>query len=545
MGQTCEQLHADYPTWPSGVYTIDPNGDGSGSDIYEVYCNMDVDGGGWTRVVRTTGQGHDWGQNNASIVDTWAGAEDIDGVYDAFDLRKGFNQVMILKTSGNTEVGNYASFNLVSGVSSRSIMDILTQDCQPATEYPGNDTVHDGARVARPVSVNPAGAWTSEYSGLVTAGSNLTLMNTSGTLVPVSHFFMCGVNESSDNDQSVLAFSDSTGSSNTWDDSWRYDFQAGTIWSFWNGDYHVPEAYHIGKSYGNAFAGYKNYGSSTAHHSGTYEIYVRGCDFLTADGRCVNDEVFTVSDYSTNNCISVDHEATSGDDRGGIAANSSYFLYNGDSNMMRTDTSLGSRTALTRRDGVFSDLRSGQFYILWNTATSGPIDHNISQYTIDSVATYDPVTEAVGTPVPFGQSITFAGSFMNGVYAGYGFAILYNDADHNWYILHPEFGSLTLLNNAPRSPNLQGCENFATWGVATFDGTNYKVDAISGAPAVERYNVSTGTVEGPVNSFTNLGQMCAFTMVPGLNKWVGHHEYSSQIGGGAEVMFSCDVTWSN
>ncbi len=44
-GVTCNTLLSDTPALPSGVYWLDPDGDGA---AFETWCDMDTDGGGWT-----------------------------------------------------------------------------------------------------------------------------------------------------------------------------------------------------------------------------------------------------------------------------------------------------------------------------------------------------------------------------------------------------------------------------------------------------------------------------------------------------------------
>ena len=46
---TCLDLYSANPGLPSGAYTIDPDGDG-GNPAFEVWCDMEMDGGGWTLV---------------------------------------------------------------------------------------------------------------------------------------------------------------------------------------------------------------------------------------------------------------------------------------------------------------------------------------------------------------------------------------------------------------------------------------------------------------------------------------------------------------
>jgi hypothetical protein len=48
-GASCVEIHDDYPDFPTGLYTIDADGNG-GDEPVEVYCDMVTDGGGWMRV---------------------------------------------------------------------------------------------------------------------------------------------------------------------------------------------------------------------------------------------------------------------------------------------------------------------------------------------------------------------------------------------------------------------------------------------------------------------------------------------------------------
>ncbi len=66
-----------------------------------------------------------------------------------------------------------------------------------------------------------------------------------------------------------MSFSNATGSSNSWGDSWRNTNQAGTLWSLSNGDYYNATNSHIGNGYNQAGAGYKG------SNNGTYEVYIK------------------------------------------------------------------------------------------------------------------------------------------------------------------------------------------------------------------------------------------------------------------------------
>ena len=224
-----------------GEYCIDHDGVG-GNAPYMVYCDMTTDSGGWHRVVRTTSNNHPFGQQNDNI--TYAAVTDTIGIYATYDNVKNFSKVMIKKVG----TADYASYDLVSNVTGESIHDLMTFVKNQAMHIK-DDTAFDGTRVK---------GLTSEYSGI----------KTSGTL-NYNYFFMAGINESNDNDQAYMSFSDSAGSSNSWDDAWRGTDQRGTVWSLLNGDYFKNNNYHIGNGYSQAGAGYKG------NNSGTYEIYIK------------------------------------------------------------------------------------------------------------------------------------------------------------------------------------------------------------------------------------------------------------------------------
>jgi len=225
----------------NGTYCIDHD-DAGPSTPYLIYCDMNTDTGGWSRVVRTTSNDQQFGQKDDSIIYTSATSNT--GIYETYNKIKNFSKVMIKKVGTD----DYASYNLVSSVSGESIHDLMTF-AKNQTMHIQDDSAFDGTRVK---------GLTSEYSGT----------KTSGTL-NYNYFFMAGISESADNDQAYMSFSDSTGFSNNWGDKWRKTTQAGTLWSLLNGDYYTNNNYHIGNGYSQAGAGYKG------NNNGTYEVYIK------------------------------------------------------------------------------------------------------------------------------------------------------------------------------------------------------------------------------------------------------------------------------
>ena len=57
---SCDEIHTENPSYPDGVYWIDPDGNGA----VAAYCNMSLAGGGWTLVGKFTNQdGRSWSKS--------------------------------------------------------------------------------------------------------------------------------------------------------------------------------------------------------------------------------------------------------------------------------------------------------------------------------------------------------------------------------------------------------------------------------------------------------------------------------------------------
>lgn len=178
------------------------------------------------------------------------------GAFEAFRTFTGTRYVKITKLSGRHQ-GEHATFRLVSALS-RSMRDTILS-CGTTTAYTNS------ASTTR---------WTSRYSGTKVDGA-LPLYDTNNQQRALRYMFICGINTSSDDDRSILAFTYYTGRGNNWGDSWRGSYQQGTAWSLYNDDYKMGQ-YGRGWSSIQAYPGYK----AGSNNAGGYEISVSDSDTL-------------------------------------------------------------------------------------------------------------------------------------------------------------------------------------------------------------------------------------------------------------------------
>lgn len=253
----------------SGLYWLDEDGPSGPEAPYQAYCDMDTANGGWTRVLRTQGNNVYWGQNTYDIVteDSYVGVTAAEGVYETFRRTRGFSRLLLKQVTGS-QAGAFAEVS--AGVTLQlSLLEIL-EFCRDEDVAPEDDTAFKDPNTVGHTAVSSGSTFDSTTLQIFpdTAG---------GSPTTAMYFFMCGVNWSDDNDVAYLSFSDSPGDENDWGDGWRGTDQAGTIWSFGNGDYWEFNNGHIGASTITTYAGPKfTVGTdSETYHPGTYELYVR------------------------------------------------------------------------------------------------------------------------------------------------------------------------------------------------------------------------------------------------------------------------------
>src|SRR5690606_18908656 len=76
---------------------------------------------------------------------------------------------------------------------------------------------------------------------------------------------------------------------------------------------------------------------------------------------------FSIDQLTTNNSGGF-NISSYGDDRGGIAVTPQHVFVVQDNYTVRMDKSTNGLTSLPIRDGIFSDLNTGQLYSLWSTS---------------------------------------------------------------------------------------------------------------------------------------------------------------------------------
>lgn len=250
------------------------------------------------------------------------------------------------------------------------------------------------------------------------------------------------------------------------------------------------------------------------------------------------DTYFMIDTLGTLDSAVVDHDAITGDDRGGIAVTQNYVYIVGDNNTGRYDLDLQNGVSYPRADGIFSDLGTGQLYTLYNPIVGIPDAANIDSFYITEIRTLnDDITLgttviALTDSIPFGYNNNYD---ISGVFAGNGFVIVYSSSTMHWYVIDLQDGVVTDLG-ASGYPNFYWSENWSVWGVAEFNGNNYSVLYRNDNDGnIHRMDLSSFT-SASVFAYNDLSDMASFTYAPWNNRWYFHYEGSGQFGGSSETL---------
>ena len=245
------------------------------------------------------------------------------------------------------------------------------------------------------------------------------------------------------------------------------------------------------------------------------------------------DFIFTIDTLTALDSMVVDHDNLSDDDNGGIAVTNDYIYVVGDDNTARFDLDLTNGISLPQRNGIFSNLADGQLYTLHNGEDN--ISNNFYDlYSVTELRSLNPEDLTLsGNIITLSEPIPVSEyNDQSGVFAGYNQLILYSGENNIWYQIDMNSGFVTSLGT--HAFNHDYSENWAFWGVAEFDGTDYSaLYRDDDGDFISRLNLTSGVVD-TVAVFDDLSDLASFTYSPSNERWYFHYENDSDVFGGDE-----------
>ena len=247
---------------------------------------------------------------------------------------------------------------------------------------------------------------------------------------------------------------------------------------------------------------------------------------------------FGIASLGSTGSAVVDHDSLTGDDRGGIAVSTSQVFYTGDARTARfSRTNLTGGAATTQRyDSMAGNLATGDVYV-FGTASGQAIGGSTATRLLAVNAS---TGELTGSFITLSHSIDLVTN--SGIFSGSG-RIVVHTGSYAYSIALPS-GTVTDLGTQSPIP-YYGCESYFFWGVVEEMGADlYVVYRHQTSHKFVRTRLGTGTTT-LVASFTNLSDLCSFTVSPSQNRWFFHYEGSSQFGGSFETVGYADASFTS
>jgi hypothetical protein len=255
----------------------------------------------------------------------------------------------------------------------------------------------------------------------------------------------------------------------------------------------------------------------------------------------IYDTYFRIDTLTNMDSAVVDHDAWTGDDRGGIAVTMNYLYVVGDDSTVRFDLDLQNPMNFPRMDGLVSDLATGQLYTLYNPLTGAPDANSIDSmyvtelHTLNADLTLGATTITLSDSIPFGWDNAY--NYESGIFAGNGFVILYSSPRSSWYVIDMQDGVVTNLGKLTTGdPQFNYSETWSVWGVAEFDGTTYNaLYRDENSSNISRRALPSGTPTVAAQ-YSDLSDMASFTYAPWNNRVYMHFEGGSEFNGQSETV---------
>lgn len=251
---------------------------------------------------------------------------------------------------------------------------------------------------------------------------------------------------------------------------------------------------------------------------------------------------FSLDSAHVTGSLVVEHDNLTGDDRGGIAVTNSYVYVVGDNNTARYDLDLQNGIVLPRRDGLFSDLQTGQLWTLYNSFTTEMPTGNNS-FLSDAIMKLDDMLNPTGEFVILSQPISMTnGSDNNGILAGYGEVGLSDGTSGNVWVVSLINGIVTDLG--AHYPNYYWSENWADWGILGNDGVDYFAYYRDGnTDNIAKHNLTTDNISY-ISNFSDVSDLSSFTVSISTNRIYFHYEGNGQFGGNDETLGYIDADFT-
>jgi hypothetical protein len=256
-------------------------------------------------------------------------------------------------------------------------------------------------------------------------------------------------------------------------------------------------------------------------------------------GRYFSDGLFHLDTVTGNNSMIVDHENYTGDDRGGIAVTDKYVYVVGDNSTGRYNLDLTNPVSLPRRDGIFSDLKTLKIWSLYNTSNQMFLDADNIEFTVDAIIALDDSLNPTTEVILLTDTLVVTNDYNNIMLAGYGKLGIHTFGDSHTYIIDIETGLVTDLGL--QTPYQYGSENWAEWGVLSYDGTDYIGSYRDGnLDNIVSYNFTT-QLTSTISNFTDVSDLSSFVYHSTTNRVYFHYENNGQFGGNSETLGYLDA----